>query len=376
MLPETLERRQVARRLRIVAQSVIASSAGAKRFKRFIECGNVPYSKEDMISLNYSPSTDEAFTGGLSSCGSTWLCPECSSKVMAYRCKSVQTAITKWCAESPENAVYMVTLTQSHNLKDKLKNMLPAQADALSRFWSNGSVKRLMKSIGLGFRISTLEITYGRNTGWHPHRHILLFCKRVSDVAVFEVKLRSYWWSALSSVDCKGNDYALRVDGGAYASEYVTKLAKEVTLSSLKRSPDGFTRYTPFALLAYISEYRKDKQAIQWAYDAFREYAETTKGRHAFQFSKGFSEYFNIEEVTDENIAALHPEDSQFVGGLSFALYKEIRCNSEVFWGMIDLVSVSRDMAQVTDYLRRHGYAVSHCVVDDFGREKVVQNAA
>lgn len=376
MLPETLERRRAARRLRIVAQSVIASSADAKRFKRFIECGNVPYSKEDMISLNYSPASDEAFAGGLSSCGSTWLCPECSAKVMAFRCKSVQSAIMKWCSESSDNAVYMVTLTQSHTLKDKLKNMLPAQADALTRFWASGSVKRLMRSIGLGFRVSTLEITFGKNSGWHPHRHILLFCKRVSDVSVFEAKLRSYWWSALASVDCKGNDFALRVDGGAYAAEYVTKLAKEVTLSSLKRSPDGFTRYTPFALLAYIAENRKSKEDIQWAYDAFREYAETTKGRHAFQFSKGFSERFEIEELSDENIAALHPEDSKFVGGLSFALYKEIRCNSDVYWGMIDLVSKTRDMGQVVAFLRKNGYGVEHCIVDDMGREKVVKNAA
>ena len=373
---ETLEQRRERRRLRIVAQGVIASSPDAKRFKAFIECGNVPYTKGNMVTLNYSPSTGEAFTGNLSSCGSTWLCPECSAKVMAYRCKSVQTAISKWCGENPENAVYMVTLTQSHALKDKLGNMLPAQADALTRFWSNGSVKRLMRSIGLAFRISTLEITYGQNSGWHPHRHILLFCKRVPDVAGLECKLRQYWWGALEAVDCKGNDYALRIDGGAYASEYVTKLAKEVTLSSLKRSPDGFTRYTPFALLAYISEHRKDKQGVQWAYNAFREYAETTKGRHAFQFSKGFAQYFAIDELSDENIAALQPEDTQFVGAISYDLYKTIRRDSDVFWGMVELVAETRDMSKVAAYLRRYGYGLTHIAIDDVGREMVVQNAA
>ena len=339
-----------------VSQGVLASPDFKERrtFQRFFKCGNVPY-VSDEIDIRYSPGQGTAHYGNVVHCGSVWLCPECSSKISAVRCKENKKAISNWLSLDPDNFVAMLTLTHSHTIDDSLADLLENQSEALQRFWRHGSVRRLLKSIGCVGRINCFEITYGPKTGWHPHRHILLFCKKQDDIEGLGCKLRAYWTQALEKFDLKGNNYSLNLQGGAHADQYVTKLALEVSLSNLKRSPDGSERYTPFALLNLIKENLLNPPL--WAVKAFQEYALATRGKHQFSWSKKLKELLGLVEVSDEELAEAEPPDSVTLVTIPFEVFKKIRGKFIVYHALLECASRG-DPLLLEHWLNDRGYYV------------------
>lgn len=340
-----------------VSQGILAAPDFAKRrvFQRFFKCGNVPYQNND-VDLCYSPSSESSHFSGLVKCGSVWLCPDCSAKVSAIRCDEMKTAISNWTSSSSDNAVLMLTLTHSHSRYDSLSSLMSNQSEALQRFWRNGSVRRLLASIGYVGRVSSFEITYGQGTGWHPHRHILIFCKKQDDLIGLGCKLRSYWTQALEKFDLRGNSYSLDIQGGAYADQYITKLALEVSLSNLKRSRDGSERFTPFALLNLIKD--SLPAVLSWAVNAFREYALATRGKHQFSWSRGLKSMLGIADVSDEEIAETEPLDLVVVMTLPYAVYKKLRSCFHDYHEFIAIANRSRDPVPLNNFLRAGGYCV------------------
>ncbi len=340
-----------------VSQGVLAAPDFDKRriFQRFLKCGNVPYAHND-VDVLYSPSNESSYFSGLVHCGSVWLCPDCSAKISAIRCEEMKTAIQNWTGISAENAVLMLTLTHSHSRKDSLADLMVNQMQALQRFWRHGSVRRLLKSIGYVGRVSSFEITYGQGTGWHPHRHILLFCKNQPDLVGLAAQLRAYWTESLATFDLHGNSYSLDIQGGAYADQYVTKLALEVSLSNLKRSRDGSERYTPFALLNLIKE--SLPSVLSWAVEAFREYALATRGKHQFSWSRGLKALLGIVDVSDEAIAETEPLDSVVLMTLPYLVFKKLRSCFQDFHEFLGIASRSRDPVLLRNFLRAGGYCV------------------
>ncbi|MBS1368432.1 MAG: protein rep [Lentisphaeria bacterium] len=340
-----------------VSQGILAAPDFRKRhvFKRFFKCQNTPY-VGDQIEISYSAEHKSAHYGNIIHCGSVWLCPDCSAKISAVRCGEMQTAISNWTHMDAQNAVYMLTLTHSHTRHDALSDLMANQSEALQRFWRNGSVRRLLDSIGYAGRVSSFEITYGQGTGWHPHRHILLFCRKQSDLIGLGCKLRAYWTESLEKFDLRGNSYSLDLQGGAYADQYVTKLAMEVSLSNLKRSRDGSERFTPFSLLNLIKE--SLPSVLSWAVNAFREYAVATRGKHQFSWSRGLKVILGIEDIADEEIAETEPLDSVVLLTIPFSVFKRIRRSFQAFHGLLDLAARTRNPVLLDEWLRGGEYYV------------------
>lgn len=322
-------------------------------FRHHAKCFNVPFMTQD-VTLSYSPSNRSASFSTLVHCGNVWLCPECSSKISSVRCDELKTAISVWTAD-PSHTVYMLTLTHSHTRRDSLKSLLSNQSAALIRFWENGSVKRLMKSIGFVGRVSTFEITYGLLNGWHPHRHILIFCDKQDNLYNFESKLRTHWGSALSTFNLSGNEYSLNVSGASEAGEYVTKLAFEATLSNIKRSPDGSDHYPPFALLALMLDYQERGEDIpDWVVLAYREYAVAIKGKHQFSWSRNLKVILGMADVSDEEIANDEPFDNVDLLRIPYWQFKYIRHDIDLLSSILEVAS-SGDLVALRLYLDKLG---------------------
>ena len=353
MTPEQKTRSTLLR----ISQGVLSSKDFPSRFlfRRFSKCGRVPFVSGD-VDIKYSPSRKTSFFSNLMRCGSVWLCPECSSRISTFRCSELERMIFNWTSRSPENAVYMLTLTHHHVLRDSLSDLLSNQSAALMRFWSNGSVKRLMKSIGLVGRTTTFELTFGLNSGWHPHRHILLFCKRQDDLAGLSVKLRTYWNSALSNFNLHGNVYSLNLQGGAFADQYVTKLSRECSLSNLKRSRSLNDRFSPFALLFFMFNLLSNGLAVpDWVINAYREYAVSTRGKHQFSFSRGLKSFLGLSDISDEEILS-DPDDSVVLCSLPYPVFKKIWHSFSEFLSLLDVANTV-DPLPVRLWLDHRGYA-------------------
>jgi hypothetical protein len=215
----------------------------------------------------------------------------------------------------------LLTLTFSHSFGDDIAKMLKAQASAWDVLNKNRSGRALWESLQTVGTVRALETTHGAN-GWHPHFHVLIFC--ASGVDRDQARQRFYdLWSAACvkfGLGAPSSSHGVRLDGGEHASAYVTKglwgLDHEMTKGHIKKASKG---RSPFDLLrSYL--YDDDKQAGA----LFREYAQAFHGKRQLQYSNGLKKLYQVEDLTDEELAALQDEPADLLGSIELEQWRLI----------------------------------------------------
>ncbi len=279
----------------------------------------------------------KARLGKVKTCGSVWACPVCAAKVAEVRRRELTYAMVQHQAQGGH--AYLLTFTFPHYIGQSLAELMPKFDKARNRFQGSKGWKKVMqvanpaKDIDAGTAqrvggVTSMEVTYGGGNGWHPHLHMLVFCKagafeegapddlgRLSSPAIDYY--RGEWVRHLEKaglVDGSNrqwaNQYALDVRGGSKAAEYIAKwgheeqwgLSSELTSSHAKvgkRDTWGTqNHYTPFQLLALSGE--GDGHATC----AFREFVGEFDGKRMLTWSPGLKDHFGIAEMSDEDAAA------------------------------------------------------------------------
>ena len=296
------------------AQSVIGKIFPHLKRKNYCKCHNTV--RGSIVDLKRNPKTQRAYYHGICTCATPMLCPVCSPRIMGYRATEIRQAVHSWLSENSDNTCYMITLTLRHTLSDSLYYLLDLFKSARKYFWGHRTVKKLLKQSDLIGRITATEINFSVKNGWHPHQHILLFCKK----SCFDKDtLRNIWLAALHSVGLSGvGDIAFDLIEARSAESYLTKISSEMVLGSLK---DGRSKgsYAPFQLLAEIAD------GSEWAIDRFAELFKATRGIHSLTWSKGLKARLGIGEVSDQEISNNKADKSklvQFMGLLDDAFKK------------------------------------------------------
>ena len=265
-----------------------------------------------IISLVRNAETSRAYYNNVVTCANAMCCPVCSARIMGKRSAEIKKAVHQWLNENVLNTCYMITLTFAHRLEDRLVDLLIAFKRALEAFWCNGSLKRLLSACGRVGRITATEIQYSQTNGYHPHQHILLFCRKTD----FDLEaLRGYWLRALETVGLSGlSDIALDLIEARSAENYLTKISSEMALGNLKQGR-GSGHYSPMQLLAEAAD------GSDWATDRYIEFFRAVKGMHSLCWSRGLKAYFGIDDVSDQEITdgASQPELTKFLDMISDA---------------------------------------------------------
>ncbi len=305
--------------LQSVARSILPGSQTAK-------CLRVPFRPGGKVDVLHSPSTNSASFAGLVTCHSVWSCPVCASKISERRRVEIQTAIAAW--ELQGGAVALLTLTHGHGPWDPLTDLLRGEQNALHSFFSCRDGKRLMASLGRIGHIRAWEVTHGRrrvvSNGWHPHFHILLFLASVpGDLSKAEDSAFQVWHNAcrLAGLPLPSRAHGVKFDDGSKAAEYVAKMGledarvnswgldAEMTKGHIKRAKDG---ETPFDFLrACLAGEDPQARAL------FREFASAFKAKHQVSWSRGLRERFDLDQVTDAELAAVQEADAQVLASLT-----------------------------------------------------------
>lgn len=133
--------------------------------------------------------------GGLWSCGSVWMCPECSVRIAAARSEEVGRVLAHHMGTGA--SPMLVTLTMRHHAHHSLRECLRAAGKAWSAVTSGRAAQR---DYGHGLRgwVRSLEVTRSADHGWHVHLHALVV---VEDSASADARaaLTAGWfarWSA------------------------------------------------------------------------------------------------------------------------------------------------------------------------------------
>ena len=264
--------------------------------KRLNACCRIPFS--NVIKIHRSESRNTASYRQLEHCSSVWQCPVCAAKISSKRSKEIHSA-TESCKKNG-GGYFMFTLTHSHTREDSLKSLIEKQSSALKSLWNRGSFRRLLKGTGYQGRISSFETTWGKDTGWHPHRHILMFFEKPlsdEDDFTFASALYRGWIDACKKNKLKMNPkYGLKISQwNTDIKSYLSKVHLEMALSDFKQGKKSGRRGA-FPMLYDSME--GDKEAGR----RFQEFALTMKGKQQICWSPGLKKLFGINDKTDEEL--------------------------------------------------------------------------
>jgi hypothetical protein len=275
----------------------------------------------DNVTIYRNTNGDSARMHGVTTCKSVWTCPTCSARICAVRQAELSEGMKYWIDQG--GYVFLMTLTFPHDNGEALSEILPAFAKATTHFKNSKTYKRILAKGMRKGSVSSLEVTRGERSGWHPHRHDLVFCKPETFGEVTEGEkgklmsrlideLKHQWYLSLRKAGlCEQHEmsdvlaYGLDVRGGQYAAEYVAKfgkeqkwgLSREVTMHAAKVGTDNKGAH-PFQLLAWA------EQGDGAAVEQFREYAEAFEGKRMMSWSKGLKkELTGRDETSDEEAA-------------------------------------------------------------------------
>lgn len=268
---------------------------------------------------------------GLQTCGSVWACPVCSAKIAERRRAEIVAAMAAHKAAG--GRMNLLTLTAPHQRVDLLSDLLAKQAVALKKMFSDKTVRKVFKEMGIVGQIRALEVTHGRksdrNNGWHPHYHLLLFSGVGVALDAFSTHQVKQWTNRLyerwvacclgAGLGAPSYEHGLKLDDGSKAAKYVAKwgLEDEMTKGHTKKAING---ETPFDFLrAYLAD-RTDKQAGA----LFKEFAETFKGKRQLHWSPGLKKRFAIGEASDEELAGQMDDHAAMLGTITLEQWRDV----------------------------------------------------
>ena len=253
---------------------------------------------------------------GMSTCGSGWVCPVCSTKIRFHRAHEVSRAVVS-ALEQGMGALF-VTRTIPHSAEDKLGVTLGLLAEGRRYVANQKVVKMTRRAAGYVGGIASKEITYGFN-GWHPHTHDIEVYERdiaLDDFAAlsgvyYDYLSRFYRWNGFDGLSRHNGVRVEQVQiGGVALAMYVAKVqegaairlhaAHELTRSDLKQGRAG--SLMPFDIACMFFE-TGDMDALE----LWHEYERETFGRSVIRFTKGLRARLlpHEAEQTDEELAAL-----------------------------------------------------------------------
>ena len=350
---------------------------------------------------NKSDGTRTANLKNLFLCDGIWVCPICHQRIMHHRGKEIDQAFKQWLDPSKKfialqefkpiqpifarkftelkpytphyndietlykRSIFMLTLTHSHTLQDSLETQLHGMKVANKRFFGDRDIRAVFKEYGIFGHIRSREVTHGKDNGWHPHDHNLIFSKidrekfmndtvlvyftnnkgeildtsKTKDIdryvgdnihyltafrekklnktnnmelvreVTIEVFLKHYWRQCcvFAGLGEPSWEHGLDIQNAEQAQKYLVKIQScyELTNSQGKKAKNG--NRNQWQLLA--DSMAGDKQASK----LFQEYATAFKGQRALFWSSSLKKIFDLQEVADSEIDEAGDNDSNVI---------------------------------------------------------------
>lgn len=272
-----------------------------------------------------------AYYSGIHVCGSVWLCPICSQRIANHRRHEFMKASAKG------YAAMLITFTMQHGKGEKLAGLLDVLNDGIKKLKGGGSWCRFKDKYHVKAHATALEIMFSQVNGWHPHKHMVIYCDVPQDeLKADEIKadlLKRYkailkrskrYVSAIYGLDVQVADNAV----GDYVSKW--NIWDEMAKASVKDGKGA--SLTPFELAQAAAA------GQSYAIAAFREYADATYNRRQIVWSGGARELFGLDEMTDKEIAAADDgQDDETIIKLSGSWWRVITANDAV----VDILEIA-----------------------------------
>lgn len=307
----------------------------------------------EVVGVRYSEAKGAGFSG-LQTCGSVWVCPVCSAKILARR--SLETGLMLLAWENQGGRVALGTLTMRHHQGHSLSALWAALQAAWDRVISSRVWTKWRKRMGSPGLIKVVEVNIGPN-GWHVHIHFALLVSGEAtdgDLTALSGWLTPKWQRAVvaNGFDALpvGQDLAYfgGVDAAVQLGEYLSKATAYGTSEALGRELFGAANkrargiYSTVPVWRLLEEIKATGDLDQW--HRWVEYEKASKGKRQMAVSHGLRDLLGVgPEVTDEEIAAEEAGDRDLV-----QITRQ---------GWTELLATGSNPAEVLAVMETHGVA-------------------
>lgn len=133
------------------------------------------------VTLSVDKDTHHSNLDGAIWCGSAWLCAPCAVVALNKKAKEITTVQARFLQAGADKqwSTWLLTLTIPHIKSDLLADLIDKKANVMSELHAHSQMKALKKRIGMKGYVDSLENRHSPANGWHPHHHILTFCKNM-----------------------------------------------------------------------------------------------------------------------------------------------------------------------------------------------------
>lgn len=269
------------------------------------------------------------FFNGIANCGGYWRCPVCALKISESKKELLSGLITAH--QEKGFSIGFLTLTVRHSRVDTLKKSLEKISNNYRSFQNQRFFSREKIELGFIGQVKTLEITYSKENGWHPHLHLLFFYNHsdLKKIEKFQKEFISKWsqYKDNNGTVKAQNQKILSSDVSDYLAKY--DITSEMTKGQIKSSK-GLTPFTALAKIA-CGDY-EDYQEKHLLYGIYSCYVEQTQGKHFVNISNSLrTEYAEVIEQydkTDEEIVN-ETDIDEILLKISIPIWKKI-CKNDL----------------------------------------------
>lgn len=275
----------------------------------------------DGVQLRHRDGVGAGF-GGVMRCGSVWICPTCSARILHERQVEIGRALDAHYEDrAAGRQVAFLTLTMRHRDGQRADELWNALGYAWGSVTGGKIWQRESAAHGLAGWVRVVEVTHGRN-GWHIHIHALLLLDRAdaagmvtpAELNAWRLSIAGRWSRALerkglSPALARAQDMQLVADSTDPLAAYFTKqtdtpsdeLARELTQSAAKV---GKTR-SPWRILDGVIAGDADELRL------WHEFEKASKGRRQMTWSRGLRDRLGLDEpLSDQDIAETEAGDA------------------------------------------------------------------
>lgn len=188
-------------------------------FKNFLNCGHVHNTNAKSQNIIITSNGKTSHILNVRYCGTSWVCPICSSKKMSKAAARIAIALDM--LKKYNQRALMITFTIPHlpfmtcvevtdillkswkkfNYKNK-KKKFDISSISIQKFKQTYTDARsvFQKTLGVTHSVRALEYTWSEKNHWHPHFHILIWMpkKNLQLALAFEHDLREQWYKIVN----------------------------------------------------------------------------------------------------------------------------------------------------------------------------------
>lgn len=165
--------------------SYVEAPKGSKFKNRVCVCGkfirSIAQGGKGYITLSVDKETHHSSIDGAIWCDGAWVCAPCAVVNLNKKAKQITTVQRRFLEEGIDKnwSTWLLTLTIPHTNEDPLNDLIVKKAAVMSELHAHSQMKAFKKRVGMKGYVDSLENRHSYVNGWHPHHHILTFCKNM-----------------------------------------------------------------------------------------------------------------------------------------------------------------------------------------------------